>query len=444
MKSEILAPDVTADRHELDEREARIERAQRNAYYEIGLDLKAIRDKGLYKVDRSARVNGRYSFQTFDEYCEERWELDLRHANRLIAAAALAEKMGPIGPILPTRESHLRPFLERLENDDERLEAWQQLVAAGPERITARLVDDHITRYLAMRDKDYYTLDEWRRLTPADQHTALQFTGKDKFNAQEGSEERSEQNIEWAQWSWNPVTGCRHNCPYCYARDIANRFYPMQFEPAFRYKRLTAPANTAVPPKAAGDVSFRNVFTCSMADLFGRWVPTEWIEAVLAQVRANPQWNFLLLTKFAARLAEFTFPPNACIGTTVDCQARVDAAERAFANVNATVKWLSVEPMLEPLTFARLELFDWIVIGGASKSTQTPEWRVPVEWWAPLYQHARAAGLSVYLKSNLYQRERGYPGAPWPAATTPSAFHYLKTKTTDEIVLGERASSVNA
>ena len=30
--------------------------------------------------------------------------------------------------------------------------------------------------------------------------------------------------IEWADSTWNPITGCRHKCPYCYARGIANRF----------------------------------------------------------------------------------------------------------------------------------------------------------------------------------------------------------------------------
>jgi len=38
-------------------------------------------------------------------------------------------------------------------------------------------------------------------------------------------------DIEWAKYSWNPVTGCLHNCPYCYARDIAERFYQQKFEP---------------------------------------------------------------------------------------------------------------------------------------------------------------------------------------------------------------------
>jgi protein gp37 len=116
-------------------------------------------------------------------------------------------------------------------------------------------------------------------------------------------------NIEWALWSWNPVTGCLHNCDYCYARDIANRFYPQAFKPSIVPARLSAPANTQVPEEASHNVGYKNVFTCSMADLFGKWVPAEWIQAVLDVARANPQWNFLFLTKFPIRMAEFDFPP---------------------------------------------------------------------------------------------------------------------------------------
>jgi protein gp37 len=439
MKPVLMEPARLSDLTDLMEREQRIERAQRNAYYEIGLDLKAIRDRGLYKIARPDRVNGRYSFQTFEEYCEQRWELKRQRAYELIEAASVTEELSEISDILPTRESHVRPLVERLESDDERIAAWQQIIGEAPDRITARLVDEGVTRYIAARDKEFYTLAEWQALESTDRETALRYHGNRKFNAQDGQEERDTQKIEWAQWSWNPVTGCRHNCPYCYARDIANRFYPMQFEPAFWYKRLTDPANTSVPAKAETDVSFKNVFTCSMADLFGRWVPTAWIEAVLEQVASNPQWNFLFLTKFAARLTEFSFPANAWVGTTVDCQARVKAAEEAFARVKASVKWLSVEPMIEPLTFQHLDRFDWIVIGGASRSTQTPEWHVPIEWWAPLYHEAANLGLSIYLKSNLYERARGYPGMPWKAAQTPGSFIYLKTKTKDDIVLGEKS-----
>jgi protein gp37 len=106
-------------------------------------------------------------------------------------------------------------------------------------------------------------------------------------------------------------------------------------------------------------------------------VPAEWIEAVLASMRGAPQWSFLCLTKFPKRMAEFAIPENVWMGTTVDLQARVPAAEAAFERINCAVKWLSVEPMLEPLTFRRLDLFDWVVIGGASRSSATPAWHPP-------------------------------------------------------------------
>ena len=138
-----------------------------------------------------------------------------------------------------------------------------------------------------------------------------------------------------------------------------------------------------------------------MGDMFGRWVPQEWIETVLRVIRDAPQWNFLCLTKFPKRIAEFEIPPNAWIGTTVDLQARVAAAEAGFEGVEAGVKWLSCEPLLEPLRFKHLDRFDWIVIGGASASTETPEWRPPFEWVADLVRQARDAGVKVYFKTNL-------------------------------------------
>ena len=101
--------------------------------------------------------------------------------------------------------------------------------------------------------------------------------------------------IEWANSSWNPVSGCRHTCPYCYARGTANRFkgcdlspdgstdqelvvlkerlkvtgkdgtirnasYPYGFIPTFHEYRLNDPST-----KGFG----KTIFVCSMADLFG-------------------------------------------------------------------------------------------------------------------------------------------------------------------------------
>lgn len=209
---------------------------------------------------------------------------------------------------------------------------------------------------------------------------------------------RTNKKVDWAWWTWNPVTGCLHDCPYCYARDIANQYYPQKFVPTFHADKLAAPRNTPLPK--SDDPGSRRVFTCSMADLFGNWVPQEWIDAVFAEMRDNPQWEFLCLTKFPQRLASLEWPENAWMGTTVDRQYRVEIAEKAFRDVKAGVKWLSCEPMLEPLKFSSLEMFDWVVIGGASRSTQTPESWPDFEWVVDLYNQARAAGCKVWIKPN--------------------------------------------
>ena len=266
------------------------------------------------------------------------------------------------------------------------------------------------------RNAVHYSVREWDALAEADRRRIIAgASGNSQFNAQ------ANDAIEWARWSWNPVTGCLHNCDYCYARDIAERFYEQKFEPTFLPDRLAAPGNTKVPERAAADIGYRNVFVCSMADLFGKWVPEDWIDAVFDQVRAHPQWNFLFLTKFPQRLAEREWPVNAWCGTTVDTQARVKIAERAFRDVKAGVRWLSVEPMMERLTFSSLEMFNWIVIGGATKSTQTPAFDPPMEWVLHLLRQAHAAGIErVYAKANL-RALRGYPSAAFALSMPPIA-----------------------
>ena len=64
------------------------------------------------------------------------------------------------------------------------------------------------------------------------------------------------------------------------------------------------------------------------------------------------------------------FSDNIWVGTTIDTQKRVRVAERSFANIEAKFKWLSCEPMLERLTFNKLDMFDQMVIGGASPSSK--------------------------------------------------------------------------
>lgn len=230
---------------------------------------------------------------------------------------------------------------------------------------------------------------------------------------------RTNDNIEWAQWTWNPVTGCKHGCKYCYARDIDARFNPgNNFAPTFHNDRLSAPQHMRVPAEAATNIGLRNVFVCSMADLFGDWVPENWIDQVLDEVHNAPDWNFLFLTKNPKRLPDWSWPRNAWVGTTVDVQARAQAAMDAFREVDAPVRFMSCEPMTERLVFDDLSMFDWVIIGGMSdnsgRQTVQPEWA----WVDELTGQAMAAGLAVYWKPNLQKawelefgkrRKRQYP-----------------------------------
>jgi protein gp37 len=423
---------------ELIEREGRIDRAQRNAYYEIGLELAAIREKELYKVPRVNAKAGKYSFTTWEEYVDERWEMSEEQARRLIQSAQASEKLHQLVEFLPSRESHVRELL-KLETDEQRAEVWQRAneyvekknadlkPGERPQTMTASVISEEVERFRASLDKDWLTLEEWNA-KPEDERLRLFYESKKTLNKQDTA------SIEWAQWSWNPITGCKHDCPYCYARDIANRFYKQGFEPSIYPARFNGPKNTTVPKQAETDIAFKNIFTGSMADIFGRWVPDEWIRRVIGVTKECPQWNFLFLTKFPQRVHEFEIelPTNAWMGTTVDCQERVANAEKAFAKMTGGTKWLSVEPMLTPLRFKRLDLFDWIVIGGASKSNKTPEWVPPFDWIADLHRQARDNGCKVYHKDNLKMgdqiRLKEFPWEETLPTELPKELKYLGMK----------------
>lgn len=233
--------------------------------------------------------------------------------------------------------------------------------------------------------------------------------------------------ISWADWSWNPVTGCLHGCNYCYAREIAtsDRFkqaYPVGFTPLFHHERLDAPANTTLPTNPTD--AQRRVFVCSMADLYGRWVPQEWIDQVHAAELASPQWQYIHLTKFPDRYVGFELPQSGWIGTSVDEQKRVRIAERAFSQISGVaVKWLSLEPLKEPLEFSDLSVFDWVVIGAQTETYQPnhgvmPAFAPPFEWVARIVAQAREAGCKIHLKPNLL----GKTGPAHPGMQLPNEY----------------------
>lgn len=267
--------------------------------------------------------------------------------------------------------------------------------------------------------------------------------GKPKFNLSAGS------GVSWAAWTHNPITGCLHGCRYCYAREIAlsARFesaFPAGFEPIFHPERLSAPANTRIPRNHRDDPAWARVFVGSMTDMYGRWVPDEWLTAVHESLCAHPHWQYILLTKFPSRYTQLNLPPGALVGTSVDTQARVRIAEESMAHLpRGTTRWLSLEPLLEPLRFNDLSMFDWVVIG-AQTATRQPGGRVesfspPFEWVARLVAQARDAGCRIHLKPNLL----GRTGPKSPGMRMPNEFPAVPGSASFGAAAGRSLSGTN-
>lgn len=214
---------------------------------------------------------------------------------------------------------------------------------------------------------------------------------------------KTNDNIGWAWWSYNPQTGCKHGCPPCYARDIANRFYDEGFEPTFRPERLCMPKNTHVPE--SDDPASNRVFTGSMGDQWGDWVPSENIQQILDNAEDNPQWTFLYLTQNPKRYLDFEFPDNCWLGITCNTQAKMKAAAKIFKKLMQkgvkNIFFISCEPLDEPVRIPEGTPVDQVIIGGRSKSTKLPASQPEWKWVEDLLLDARKVGACVYFKDNL-------------------------------------------
>lgn len=226
--------------------------------------------------------------------------------------------------------------------------------------------------------------------------------------------------IDWCDSSWNPVTGCLHGCEYCYARRIAERFgrkpvhpgieelsfpyvlnkkkepYPFGFNPTFHRYKLDEPTHWS---------KGRNIFVCSMADLFGDWVRLDWQRAVFKACRKAPQHNYLFLTKNPGMYAvmdeqgELPTDSNMWFGTSVT------TPDDPFP-YNGKRKhnlFLSIEPLLADFgagSNEALKDIGWVIIGaetGRRKGKVVPE----KSWVDNIVTQCKALNIPVFMKESL-------------------------------------------
>jgi protein gp37 len=188
-------------------------------------------------------------------------------------------------------------------------------------------------------------------------------------------------SIEWTEATWNPVTGCTkvsQGCKHCYAERMALRLQAMgQANYRNGFKVTLQPHMLELP---LGWKRSRRIFVNSMSDLFHPAVPLDYIEKVF-EVMSRASWHqFQVLTKRADRLAELSsqlrWPDNVWMGVSVEDARVVDRID-GLRSTRAAVKFLSIEPLLGPLTNLDLKSIDWVIVGGESG----PEARPMKEEW---------------------------------------------------------------
>ena len=106
--------------------------------------------------------------------------------------------------------------------------------------------------------------------------------------------------IEWTDATWNPVTGCTktsEGCAHCYAEVMARRLKSMGTEKYKNGFQVTLHEDALNEPKKWRKP--RNIFVCSMSDLFHRDVPFDFVDKVMQVIKDTPQHRYQLLTKRA-------------------------------------------------------------------------------------------------------------------------------------------------
>ena len=188
--------------------------------------------------------------------------------------------------------------------------------------------------------------------------------------------------IEWTEQTWNPTVGCTKvspGCKHCYAENMSKRLqamgapgYDNGFKLTLLPNRLDAPLKRKKPT-----VYFVN----SMSDVFHEKVPFEYIDRIFETIAQTPQHTYQILTKRAARMAKYfsnrPVPANAWLGVSVEDQKYGLPRIEHLRSVNAQVRFLSVEPLLEDLGDFDLKDIHWVIVGGESgpkARPMKPEW----------------------------------------------------------------------
>jgi protein gp37 len=182
--------------------------------------------------------------------------------------------------------------------------------------------------------------------------------------------------IEWTEATWNPTVGCNpvsEGCQNCYAKEMANRLKAMgnpDYENGFDFTLL--PNRLRQPIVVKRQTIF---FVNSMSDIFHEKMPKDFFDAIFKTIEQTPRHVYQLLTKREQNMltlcGDRVLPENVWVGVTIEnkkTKRRIDPLRQ----INAKVRFLSIEPLLEDLGELDLTGIHWVIVGGESGNNARP------------------------------------------------------------------------
>jgi protein gp37 len=206
--------------------------------------------------------------------------------------------------------------------------------------------------------------------------------------------------IEWTEQTWNPVVGCTKisaGCKHCYAETMSQRLRAMGtpgYENGFALTLL--PARLDEPLKRKKPTIY---FVNSMSDLFHERVPDAYIDQVVDVMARTPQHSYQLLTKRATRMARYfrerAVPANVWLGVSVENRKHGVPRIDHLRKINARIRFLSVEPLLEDVGDLDLGDIHWVIVGGESGPKARP---MAPEWAESVRLQCHEQGVAFFFK----------------------------------------------
>lgn len=215
--------------------------------------------------------------------------------------------------------------------------------------------------------------------------------------------------IEWCDYTWNPVWGCLNHCEYCYARNMAKRFYAKvaQKNP-IKEQRLKNFVPTLLLKNLEKKIpgSARFIFVNSMSDIF--YWDRNWLFLVFQEISKNPDKIFMFLTKTPEIYCHSFFveaPKNCWFGTTINYENRVEGLIDIAKRESDHLFFVSVEPLIERIKLSKLyNYIDWIILGAETGNRKNKY--VPSEDLIA-YELEQSGQIPVFMKHNLQPYWKG-------------------------------------